>query len=97
MFCRKGGNADDKGITLKYGIIGIIRVIFIFAMLVSVSVSASTNRKLDGNDYCMDTVSMKDEIIGRCDTCARIDIDDITIVYWDGTSETGYFGSYFRK
>lgn len=37
------------------------------------------------------------DIIGYCDTCARIDIDDITIVYKDGTSETGHFGYYYEK
>lgn len=41
--------------------------------------------------------SMSDEIIGYCDTCARIDIDDITIIYMDGTSETGHFGYYYEK
>lgn len=44
-----------------------------------------------------DRVSMSNEIIGYCDTCARIDIDDITIVYMDGTSETGHFGYYYEK
>lgn len=43
------------------------------------------------------TFSMTDEIIGYCDTCARIDIDDITIIYTDGTSETGHFGYYYEK
>ncbi len=42
-------------------------------------------------------VNMSNEIIGYCDTCARIDIDDITIIYTDGTSETGHFGYYFEK
>lgn len=44
-----------------------------------------------------DTVSMREEIIGYCDTCARIDIDDITIIYKDGTSETGHFGYYYES
>lgn len=43
------------------------------------------------------TVKMSDEIIGYCDTCARIDIDDITIIYTDGTSETGHFGYYYER
>lgn len=42
-------------------------------------------------------VSLSSEIIGYCDTCARIDIDDITIIYMDGTSETGHFGYYYEK
>lgn len=42
-------------------------------------------------------VYMVSEIIGYCDTCARIDINDITIVYTDGTSETGHFGYYYEK
>lgn len=42
-------------------------------------------------------VNMSNEIIGYCDTCARIDIDDITIIYTDGTSETGHFGYYYEK
>lgn len=42
-------------------------------------------------------VSMSSKIIGYCDTCARIDINDITIIYTDGTSETGYFGYYSKK
>lgn len=42
-------------------------------------------------------VSMKDEIIGYCDTLARIDIGDITIVYDDNSSETGSFNYYFEK
>lgn len=43
------------------------------------------------------TVSISDEIIGYCDTCARIDIDEITIIYTDGTSETGHLGYYYEK
>lgn len=42
-------------------------------------------------------VSMKDKIIGYCDTCAKIVIDDIIIIYTDGTSEAGHFGYYCEK
>ena len=42
-------------------------------------------------------VSMKSEIIGYCDTCSRLEIDDITIIYTDGTSETGHFGYYCER
>ncbi len=42
-------------------------------------------------------VSMSDEIIGYCDVCSRIEIDDITIVYTNGTSETGHYGYYYEK
>lgn len=42
-------------------------------------------------------VSMKDKIIGCCDTCAKIVIDDIIIIYTDGTSEAGHFGYYYEK
>lgn len=42
-------------------------------------------------------VYMSDEIIGYCDTCARIDIQDITIIYTDGTSETGHYGYYYEN
>lgn len=42
-------------------------------------------------------VDMYYENIGYCDNCARIDVDDITIIYTDGTSETGHFGYYFSK
>lgn len=44
-----------------------------------------------------DKVSICNEIIGYCDTCARIDIDDITVIYTDGSSETGHFGYYYEK
>ncbi len=40
------------------------------------------------------TVRMYDEIIGYCDNLARIDIKNITIVYSDGTSETGSYNYY---
>lgn len=40
------------------------------------------------------TVSMSEEIIGYCDTCARIDINDVTLVYTDGTTETGALNYY---
>lgn len=42
-------------------------------------------------------VNMSNEIIGYCDTCARIYIGDITIIYTDGTSETGHYGYYYEK
>ena len=42
-------------------------------------------------------VKISDKIIGYCETCARIDINDITIIYMDGTSETGRFGYYYEK
>ena len=57
----------------------------------SVSVEIVGPVKPDG------TVSISNEIIGYCGTCARIDIDDITIIYTDGTSETGHFGYYYEK
>ncbi len=41
-------------------------------------------------------IYMSNEIIGYCDTCARISIDDITIIYTDDTSETGHFGYYYE-
>lgn len=40
------------------------------------------------------TVSMSDEIIGYCDECTRIDINDVTIEYTDGTSDNGRLGYY---
>ena len=42
-------------------------------------------------------VSLSEKIIGYCDTCARIEIEDITIVFTDGTSETGSFNYYYMK
>lgn len=42
-------------------------------------------------------VTMSDEIIGYCDNLYRLDINDITIVYTDGTSETGSFNYYTTK
>lgn len=42
-------------------------------------------------------VSLSKEIIGYCDNCAKIQINDITIVYTDGTSETGSFNYYYEK
>lgn len=42
-------------------------------------------------------INMTDKIIGYCDDCARIDIEDITIIYTDGTTETGHFGYYAEK
>ena len=44
-----------------------------------------------------DRVWYDKKIIGYNETCARIDIDDITIVYADGTSETGHYGYYAAK
>ena len=42
-------------------------------------------------------VSLSKEIIGYCDNCAKIQINDITIVYTDGTSETGSFNYYYEN
>lgn len=39
-------------------------------------------------------VYMSDELVGYCDNCARIDVNDVTIIYTDGTSETGRLGYY---
>lgn len=44
-----------------------------------------------------DNATMSSEIIGYCDNLARIDIRDITIVYTDGTSETGSYNYYYSK
>lgn len=38
-----------------------------------------------------------EDIIGYNDNCARIDIDEVTIVYKDGTSQTGHYGWYTEK
>lgn len=43
------------------------------------------------------SIYMRDKIIGYCDDCARIDIQDITIIYKDGTSETGHYGYYYEN
>lgn len=59
--------------------------------------SSSVSVEIVGPIKAGNTVSMRDEIIGYCDTCARIDIDNITIVYTDGTAETGHFGYYYSK
>lgn len=59
--------------------------------------TTSVNVEIVGPVKPWGTVSIIDEIIGYCDTCARIDIDDITIIYTDGTSETGHFGYYYEK
>ena len=40
-----------------------------------------------------DSVEFED-IIGYNDTCGRVEIEDITIVYMDGTSYTGRYGYY---
>lgn len=37
------------------------------------------------------------DIIGYNDNCARIDIDEVTIIYMDGTSQTGHYGWYTVK
>lgn len=58
--------------------------------------SSSVSVEIVGPVKAGGTVSMSNKIIGYCDTCARIDIDDITIIYTDGTSETGHFGDYYR-
>lgn len=34
------------------------------------------------------------DIIGYNDNCKRIDIDEVTLVYTDGTSQTGHYGWY---
>lgn len=59
--------------------------------------TSSVSVEIVGPVKAGETVSIRDEIIGYCDTCARIDIDDITIIYTDGTSETGHFGYYYEK
>ncbi len=42
-------------------------------------------------------IRMSNEIIGYNDDLNRIDINDITLVYSDGTSETGSFNYYSKK
>ena len=42
-------------------------------------------------------IRMNNEIIGYNDDLYRIDIDDITLIYFDGTSETGSFNYYTEK
>ncbi|MDD6071260.1 MAG: zinc-ribbon domain-containing protein [Clostridiales bacterium] len=37
------------------------------------------------------------DIIGYNDNCARIDIKEVTIIYTDGTSQTGHYGWYTEK
>lgn len=37
------------------------------------------------------------DIIGYNDNCARIDIEEVTIIYTDGTSQTGHYGWYNQK
>lgn len=44
-----------------------------------------------------DKATMSSEIIGYCDNLAQIDIRNITIVYTDGTSETGLYNYYYSK
>lgn len=39
-------------------------------------------------------VYLNSELVGYCDNCARVDVNDITIIYTDGTSETGHLGYY---
>lgn len=39
-------------------------------------------------------VYLGSELVGYCDNCARIDVNDVTIIYTDGTSETGRLGYY---
>lgn len=41
-----------------------------------------------------ETVRLSSEIIGYCDNLARIDVRDITLVYTDGSSETGSYNYY---
>ena len=38
-----------------------------------------------------------EDIIGYNDNCARIDIKEVTIIYTDGTSQTGHYGWYTEK
>lgn len=38
-----------------------------------------------------------DDIIGYNSNCARVDIDDVTLVYTDGTSQTGQYNLYVTK
>lgn len=42
-------------------------------------------------------ITVHDEIIGYCENLSRIDVRDITIVYTDGTSETGSYNYYYTK
>ncbi|MBQ4568683.1 MAG: zinc ribbon domain-containing protein [Ruminococcus sp.] len=41
-----------------------------------------------------ETVWLNNEIIGYCDNLGRIDVRDITLIYTDGTSETGSYNYY---
>ena len=50
-----------------------------------------------GKIYRRDRFTFGSEIIGYADNCARIDINDITIIYMDGTSQTGYLGYYCEE
>lgn len=38
-----------------------------------------------------------EDIIGYNDNCARIDINEVTLIYTDGTSQTGHYGWYTEK
>lgn len=38
-----------------------------------------------------------EDIIGYNDNCARIDIKEVTLIYTDGTSQTGHYGWYTEK
>ena len=43
------------------------------------------------------TAKIDGDVIGYCDLAARIDINNITIIYMDGTRESGRFGYYCTK
>lgn len=43
------------------------------------------------------TIELSKEIIGYCDNCAKVEIRNITLIYSDGSSETGRFNYYYEK
>lgn len=44
-----------------------------------------------------ESITVDEEIIGYCENLNRIDIMDVTIIYTDGTSETGSYNYYYAK
>lgn len=44
-----------------------------------------------------DSITFGKEIIGYCDNLARIDIRTVTIIYTDGTIESGMYNYYYTK
>lgn len=55
------------------------------------------NVKISGNADYAETVKIDREIVGYCKKANKIQIDNITVIYTDGTKMSGHYGYYAYK